>query len=404
MRKWALFVVAVAAVLGVIVATISVSQHIRIQREGLEKASFCAISEKINCDIINASSYAEYLGMPTAAWGASFYLLVVAISLICVVFKKQLRSTVFLLWLMSCAGIALSAYLAHIAVNVLGVVCIECLAMYLINILIFVFLFVALKIPIGGFVRFVIEYIKAIVKKPTTLEFKPYFGRHAMIFAAFFLACWIVMQAVSVKAEIKNDVSVDEKVRAFYMQSLHTVEPEPGWQMWGNPEAKVTVVEFSEFQCPFCKTAAFNVRPRLAEFKDKIRFYFVNYPLDQACNADLERPMHKYACFAAKAGICAAKRGDFWGFHDELFRNQRGIDEEKILAIAQKHDWDKGEFSACIASSEVEEQVKTDLEVGRRAHIDGTPAIFVNNRMLRYWSDAKFLQTIIAEEIKKAEK
>lgn len=405
MKKWALTVVLIAAFVGIVLSAISTSQHMRIMREGFEKESFCAISETINCDIVNASSYSEFLGVPVAWWGLCYYFAIFGSALIARFSRQDKKATIAVAWFISIGGIIYSAWLAYIAFFVLGVVCIECLSMYAANIVLLIFLYRALGIPLSKIFQFVRDYVLAVFGRPSNLGFAPKIITHAIVYAAVFLIGWGIISAAQAKGVGgENRASVAEKVSAFYMQSLHDINVDPRWSVWGNPNAPVTIVEFSEFQCPFCKIEAFTVKPYLQEFKNNVRFYFVNYPLDNACNVEMTRPMHQYACFAAKAGICADQRGGFWPFHDEMFRKQKFLSEETILKIADERGWNRDEFMACINSPETDKRVRADISVAKAIYVDGTPSIFVNGRKLRYWRDPKFLQAVVKEEIKRVKK
>lgn len=402
MRKKILIAVAVIAFLGAIIAAVSTFQHIKIMKSGFEEASFCAISEKINCDIVNASSYSEFLGVPVAWFGFIFYILVAVMALFGAVSKQDRRSSVSFAWFMSLASVITSAYYAYIAIAVLGVVCIECVAMYAANISLAVLLFVALKIGIRNIMKFFIGYFKGISGNFAELGFKPRLVPHLAVVVCVFLIGSLCLKSATAKpAKLDQTVSVEEKMRAFDMQSLYSIEPDPNWPVWGNPNAKVTLIEFSEFQCPFCRVAAFSVKSYLQEFKKNVRLYFVNYPLDQSCNKDLDHPMHEWACMAARAGVCAKMKGDFWGFHDDLFRKQKVLSDNIILDIAQKHGWNKDEFKTCMDSPEAAAQVQKDLEAGRKIYVQGTPTLFLDNKKVRYWSDPRFLQEVVKKEVSK---
>lgn len=405
MKRWVLWVVIAAAIVGGLFSLLSTTQHLRIQREGLEQQSFCAISETINCDIVNASSYSEFLGVPIAWWGLCYYALLLGMAVFALRTRKDPRATVAVAWFLSCGGILYSAFLAYIAAVVLGVVCIECLSMYAANILLFVFLFIALGVKIGALPLFIRDYLHAALGRPSNLGFPAKIVRHAIAVAAVFGIGWIAFLTYAGQRPVGEDkASLREKVRAFQMQSLHEIKLDPSWPVWGNPDAKVTIVEFSDYQCPFCRLAAFSLKPYLQEFRRDVRLIFVNYPLDNACNDAMKGPMHPYACFAAKASLCGAKQGDFWGFHDALFRNQRGLNEEEILKIAEKEGMSREEASACIASPEIDRMVRDQIESARAIYLTGTPTIFVNGRKLKYWRDPKYVQAVVREEIERAKK
>jgi Vitamin K epoxide reductase family. len=98
MKKKFLIITIIIAVLGAVIAGISTSQHMRIEREGLENGSFCAISETVNCDIVNASSYSEFLGIPIAAWGFIFYILIALMALVGFFTKTSGKANVSVAW------------------------------------------------------------------------------------------------------------------------------------------------------------------------------------------------------------------------------------------------------------------------------------------------------------------
>ena len=405
MRKKFMIGVILAALFGAALSIASTTQHFRIQKEGLEKASFCAISKTINCDIVNASSYSEFLGVPIAWWGLIYYLIIGGMAMLVLFSKKDHRATASVAWFMSLGGILYSLFLGYVSFMILGVLCIECMGMYLANILITVFLFVSLGIRFGGIVKFIMDYLKAMIGKKSNLGFAPKVLKHVVIVGIVFGLGWITIAQIQAKdGGGRKTGNVDELVNAYYSQSLHSIDINPKWAVWGNPNAKVTIVEFSEYQCPFCRISAFNVKPYLQEFKNDIRYYFVNYPLDNACNDNLKRPMHKYACFAGKASICAQAKGDFWSFHDELFRNQRKLNREVILDMAKERGWNPEEFLSCINSEEVNALIRDEIGAGRKIYITGTPTIFLNGRKIRNWRDPEFLRAIVAEEIKRQKK
>jgi protein-disulfide isomerase len=127
----------------------------------------------------------------------------------------------------------------------------------------------------------------------------------------------------------------------------------------------------------------------------------VNYPLDKECNPHLKETMHASACFAAKAGVCALRRGDFWEFHDELFRNQDKLDKRFITDLAVARGWDLAEFLACVQSPEVAQRLRKDIELGASLKIEGTPTLVLDGRVLRHWRDPKFLQEVVRRQTAK---
>jgi len=401
-RKSLLIAVVLACLIGAVIAAVSTSQYIRIERQGLEEKSFCAISTFIDCDIATASSYSSIAGIPVAWMGLLAYLLMGAMAAVGAFSKKDQKATLAIAWFLSLAAVLYSIRMAYALVHALGVLCLECIGMYIVNLFVAVALWRVLGIPLKQMGQFFMNYIKAVFQKPSTLGFEPKLVTHAIIVLLTFILGWGIMY--NVMAQGSERISLEEKINAHYMQSLYAIEPDAQWPVWGNPEGKVSIIEFSDFQCPFCRLAAFNIRPYLQEFKNDVRYFFVNYPLDQSCNPYLEQPMHQTACLAAYAAKCAQDRGDFWGFHDDLFRHQRQLSETMILKLAQDRKWDAAVFQACVNSEETKKRVINDVEMAKKFYISGTPSIIIDGRKLKYWRDRDFLQTVVEEEIKKAKK
>jgi protein-disulfide isomerase len=171
-----------------------------------------------------------------------------------------------------------------------------------------------------------------------------------------------------------------------------------GRPFWGNPNARVKIVEFSDFQCPFCRRAAFTLKPYLKAHQDDVALYFVNFPLDPTCNPMIEQAGHPVSCLAAKASVCAAKQGRFWDYHDLAFENQSRLSRSVLVELASKAQLDGPAFETCLASDEALDFVKKDVEQGSRIPVQGTPSIFINGRLFRDWPDPERIRMVIEHE------
>jgi len=94
--------------------------------------------------------------------------------------------------------------------------------------------------------------------------------------------------------------------------------PQDGTSL-GSRDAPVVIEEFSDFQCPYCRRAAFLLRPYLGQYRKQVRFVFVNFPLNRDCNPQVQAAVHGFACDAARYALCAADQGRFWTLHDLIF-------------------------------------------------------------------------------------
>lgn len=163
----------------------------------------------------------------------------------------------------------------------------------------------------------------------------------------------------------------------------------------GNPEAKVVLVEFADFQCPHCKLASEVMAKVAKKYDDKIAFYYKHYPL----------PFHPQAEKAAVASYAAHKQGKFWPMHDLIFANQDSLSPAKLKSFAQQLGLNMDKFEKDIENPEILQMVATDKAEGEKAGIDGTPALFVNGK--RYMGDksveevSKYIDNLLEEANKK---
>jgi protein-disulfide isomerase len=141
----------------------------------------------------------------------------------------------------------------------------------------------------------------------------------------------------------------------------------------GAPMAKVTIVEFSDFECPHCAAAHPVLSRVLQQFDGKVNLVFKHFPLDS----------HKNAVPAALGAVAAGKQGKFWEMADALFEHQRELSPEKVRELAQKLGLDMARFDDDVAAEATRARVESDKKEGVSVHVQGTPTLFVNERPYR---------------------
>jgi protein-disulfide isomerase len=142
---------------------------------------------------------------------------------------------------------------------------------------------------------------------------------------------------------------------------------------FGNPNSKVKLVEFSDFQCPYCARFAKDTVARIKqEFGDKIFFVFRDLPIAS----------HKHAFGAAVAAKCANKSGKFWEYHDLLFDNQQALEQESLVQYASELGIDSTEFKSCLSDNSIHDLVREDLRVAQELNINGTPSLVFNGELI----------------------
>jgi protein-disulfide isomerase len=139
----------------------------------------------------------------------------------------------------------------------------------------------------------------------------------------------------------------------------------------GNPDAPVVLVEYGDYECPFCAQAYPIVQLLRRQFGDELAFAFRNFPLVQA---------HPHALVAAEAAEAAGLQGRFWPMHDTLFTHQDALEPENLLLYARALDLDLERFVADANSEDVARRIERDIESGVASGVPGTPTFFVNGR------------------------
>jgi protein-disulfide isomerase len=142
----------------------------------------------------------------------------------------------------------------------------------------------------------------------------------------------------------------------------------------GPDDAPVTIVEFSDFECPFCQRFATRTAPLLRrQYGENVRWIFVNLPLQS---------IHPRAYDAALAGECVAEQGMFWDYYDALFSGRWAMSDEGLTAAAVAVGVESDRFTECFQSAHFAAEVAADLKESRKFYILGTPTFFVNGRRL----------------------
>lgn len=136
----------------------------------------------------------------------------------------------------------------------------------------------------------------------------------------------------------------------------------------GPAKAPITIVEFSDYQCPYCSRAETVVQGVLSKYGDKIHFVYRDYPL----------PFHQNAKTAAQGSQCARDQGKFWEMHAALFANQQKLAAADLVETAGTLGLDKDKFKACLDSDKYKDEVERDMEDGQKYGVTGTPTFFIN--------------------------
>ena len=158
----------------------------------------------------------------------------------------------------------------------------------------------------------------------------------------------------------------------------------------GPANAPITIVEFSDFECPFCGGLFPTLKQIEKEYGDKLRVVYRQFPLTS---------IHPHAEKAAEASLCALEQGKFWEFHDSMFGNQKELTVDDLKKRAVDLKLDTAKFNECIDSDRQVATIQKDTQDGSRAGVTGTPAMFVNGRFLNGNQPYQTIKDLIEDEL-----
>jgi protein-disulfide isomerase len=191
------------------------------------------------------------------------------------------------------------------------------------------------------------------------------------------------------RGQYLNELTAKNEVKVLLDPPRTGITLRPTAPIVGPTDAPVTIVEWSDYQCPFCKRAHPTVEQVLSEYKDKVRFIYLDYPL----------PFHQMAMPASEAAHCAEDQGKFWEYHKNLFEVAGDLSTADLTKRATDVGLDGPKFQACTDGKKHDDLIKTNFDDGAAAGVTGTPAFFINGRMLVGAQPIEAFREVINDEL-----
>jgi protein-disulfide isomerase len=349
-RRPALVAAAALAATGAALALVLVRQHAQAHA-GV--ASFCTLSEYVDCDRVATSRFSVVLGIPVAAWGALGYGLALVLSLAGLRRGRRREGwPAGLLLLVAGAAAAASVALALVSELAIGALCLLCAGSWLVSFALLAAAWRACR-PEGA---------AAAVR-----------GDLAVLRARPLIAAGLAVAAVAAVALVAQAYPRYWERRAAPPAAGAGQGAGPGPTTHG----PLVVVEFSDYLCPYCAKAHDETKALLAGRPD-VTLVKRHFPLDSECNPAVKRRIHPGACELARAAVCAEEQGKLPAMDDALFRNQaakRPLDE-----VAASAGLDVPRLRRCLTSPTTEARLRSDVEAAVRAGLDATPTYLVHGR------------------------
>lgn len=361
--------------------------HIALMRGELFGGAACGAEGSIfNCHVVTAGSFGSVFGVPLALWGLIGYLATLSLAFIAWQFPEWAARALALLAGASLSFVVLDLFLLFVMLTQIHFLCPLCLATYLINLLLLLSAQWASAQPWGNLLRAIPQAIGAFLPQP----------RVAVVWVFWGVVLTGTVGALASHAAISFTAQGDranmQKQMAQYIKNQRPASvATAGDPVLGSPDGSIQLVEFSDFLCPVCQRASKFNPILLAGRRRQAMFVFKHFPLDQACNAAVQRTLHPGACQIAAATECAHEQGKFWVFHDRVFRKGPGYKPAELDADARDLGLDTAAFRACMDSGRGMEAVKRDIEEAKRLQITSTPTYIINGiRMTGVMTPATF--------------
>lgn len=405
----------ITALGGLCLATLSLIHDVGVIYDVITGPSFCSIDGFFDCEKVASSPYSQLFGLPLSAFAVLFYLCFSALLLLHPgKTESQQKRLSDLSELFAAASLCATAVMFCVSTFLVGAYCLYCSGLYLISIVLGL---ICIRPPFNSQ-----RLSKSLANACSSLVWFVSFGliqhregwnrsvaRVGMI--VLISAGLLMIQAPGlIVRHYYKPKSIDDIPDSAVGQIVKVWRNSPKFDLpikphssglerdfyLGPESAPITIVEFSDFECPHCRHASYMLKEVIEPYKNSVRLVFKNFPLDKSCNSLLKVDLHKSACTAALLARCAGEQDPemFWAAHDAIF-SESELNDEILSRIADELSADGGDqIKECLRSGRQLERVKEDISLGLDLKIRSTPTIYVNNRKLPF-SDRITLEAVL---------
>ncbi|MEZ4753714.1 MAG: thioredoxin domain-containing protein [Bdellovibrionota bacterium] len=369
------------SLLGLGLAVVSIIVQLQLEYGLSNGPTFCSISESINCETVYLSKWSKLFGVSLGAFGVPFYLLMIFFAFADSESKRFSQAG----FILSCISCILSIYLFLVSKIYIGSLCIICIGMYLANFLIFGFFTYLLRKDKRSTLEKLTDWIfsKKVIAS---------FGISSFVFIVTAFIPPYIAEAKSAEliAELIQEVIKDWESQPRSNLALKLSSGVDRDYLLGNQAAPIQVVEFIDYECPFCRELALelkNLRQELGQ--NELSLVIKNYPLDKQCNTGLPGQMHLHSCYVAEAVRCAGEQELYWEMSDEMFtlpelEYESTSQEVKaaVILASERIGLDAQAFEECMDSDRQLDIIKQEIQTGDKLGLQATPSVWVNGKQI----------------------
>lgn len=370
----------VLAVIGVLISGKLLSIHNRFATGQASLTESCGIGGgSEGCASIAVSSYSDIFGVPVAAIALGTYIALLLLGFLALKNQQGSAETVYVMFFLATVSVVVTVIMFVISNYVVKEFCHYCAMLWVVNLAIWPCLVKQLGLGWGNALAGNLELLgngKANLRKERVTSS-----------ASIAVAAVVITSVIGLVAKAgSTGPQGPSTIVGDYANAQVVMLPA---EAFGGPMSKgaasapvMEIAEMADFQCPACKSAGQALRSFLLKHKDKVRITYHNFPLDGSCNPFVPNGGHRMACAAARGGICAAKQGKFWDFHDQVFDRQDDLSAATLEDIAKKTGLDTAAYEACLKDPSTETQLQQDMQYGEMINLQSTPTLVINGRKL----------------------
>jgi len=355
-----------------------------------------------SCADVSQLPQSMFLGIPIAAYGLFYYLVVLFTILVAdTAGGRYYRESAAVLLPLCAAALLVDAGLG-VTLIVLKTFCIYCVATYVINIALFVLLillFMTAKKADG--VSFSASFRGILKTEDKETDRRAVYALYVVCVALIFVSVFSLSYALGNKASRPGD-DVRSSIEDFYNKKPEAVEFPESTLVVGSPDAPLTIYVFTDFLCSACYQLYKNEQVLAKEFEGRVRFVHYNFPLDTACNESVERTIYTNSCLASRAMIAAADMGVFAPYYERHYARYTEYAHDFSPADVSANTEglvDSVLFESYLESPKTDDIIRRDTGLAKKLGIKGTPTLFINGRKVGGVPPVEVMENVISREL-----
>ena len=399
--------------LGLVVATYMAVAHLKLFHGTGSFKSICNFGAHLSCDAVNTSDQSEIRGVGISIFALPAYAMMAFLVQRARASKpSEARVALSLAHALGWPAVAYSAYLLLVMVFQLHTLCLFCLTLDAVNVSAVVLTAVAARAKPQALLAEAWAALDGPGKRLAAIAcgiggvvLAIGLGGHAWLRSSLEAESRAAVTAPAGSADATPDepVNIDDLIVRPGPRKLPTkrfqVPVDDDDASVGPKDAKVTIVQFADFQCSFCRKLEQSMAAIRKTYATQARFVFKHYPMNPRCNPQVKNEKHSHACDAAAAGECARRQGKFWPMHDLMYDRQTHLERSGLDADAAEIGLDGAAFAACMDDPTVGAAIAKDASEGASIKVTGTPRTYINGRLFAGAVSEDLLDFVIRIEL-----